>query len=200
MFRNLYGHGTDLDEVTRMCSLEKILKQDNRQLSGGQRQRLLLGLALFLVFVVMAVQYESLLNPLIIMLSIPFATIGIAIGLLINPEMPKSMPVWLGLIMLTGIVVHNAIVLVEQIEIEREKIDSLMEAIKTAAAFRLRPILMTTLTTVFGMMPLAIGLGEGSEMLQPLAFVIVWGLSFSLFVSLILVPSLYSLFHHTSHN
>lgn len=105
------------------------------------------------------------------------------------------MPVWLGLIMLTGIVVNNAIVLVEQIEIEREKTGLLTESIKKAAALRLRPILMTTLTTVFGMMPLAIGLGEGSEMLQPLAFVIVWGLSFSLFVSLILVPSLYSLFH-----
>ena len=105
------------------------------------------------------------------------------------------MPVWLGLIMLTGIVVNNAIVLVEQIEIEREKTGLVIESIKNAAALRLRPILMTTLTTVFGMMPLAIGLGEGSEMLQPLAFVIVWGLSFSLFVSLILVPSLYALFH-----
>lgn len=170
--------------------------ETNKTLEEGQQTGLLvLGLAIFLVFVVMAVQYESLLNPLIIMLSIPFATIGIALGLLINPEMAISMPVWLGLIMLTGIVVNNAIVLVEQIEIEREKTGALIESIKIAAALRLRPILMTTLTTVFGMMPLAIGFGEGSEMLQPLAFVIVWGLSFSLFVSLILVPSLYSLFH-----
>lgn len=168
----------------------------NKTLEDGQQTGLLvLFLAVFLVFVVMAVQYESLLNPLIIMISIPFATIGIAIGLLINTDMTLSMPVWLGLIMLTGIVVNNAIVLVEQIEIEREKTGELMDSIKTAASLRLRPILMTTLTTVFGMMPLAIGLGEGSEMLQPLAFVIVWGLSFSLFVSLILVPSLYSLFH-----
>jgi multidrug efflux pump subunit AcrB len=164
-------------------------------------------LAVFLVFVVMAVQYESLLNPLIIILSIPFAAIGVAVGLLINTEMSISMPVWLGLIMLTGIVVNNAIVLVEQIEIEREKIrerekigqreknEQIIESIKKAAALRLRPILMTSLTTVFGMMPLAIGIGEGSEMLQPLAFVIVWGLSFSLFVSLILIPALYALFH-----
>jgi multidrug efflux pump subunit AcrB len=168
----------------------------NKTLEEGQRTGLMvLFLAIFLVFVVMAVQYESLLNPLIIMISIPFAATGVAIGLLINADMSISMPVWLGLIMLTGIVVNNAIVLVEQIEIEREKTNLLHEAIKKAAALRLRPILMTTLTTVFGMMPLAIGLGEGSEMLQPLAFVIVWGLSFSLFVSLILVPSLYSLFH-----
>ena len=177
----------------------------NKTLEEGQKTGLIvLFLAIFLVFVVMAVQYESLLNPLIIMLSIPFSVIGVAIGLLLNPSMSLSMPVWLGLIMLTGIVVNNAIVLVEQIEIEREKLhklkqqqsnQSLMEAIKHAAGLRLRPILMTTLTTVFGMMPLAIGIGEGSEMLQPLAFVIVWGLSFSMFVSLILVPSLYSLFH-----
>ncbi|NOR43843.1 MAG: MMPL family transporter [Gammaproteobacteria bacterium] len=168
----------------------------NKTLKEGQKTGLIvLFLSIFLVFVVMAVQYESLLNPLIIMLSIPFAATGVAIGLLINADMTISMPVWLGLIMLTGIVVNNAIVLVEQIEIEREKNDSLIESIKNAAALRLRPILMTTLTTVFGMMPLAIGLGEGSEMLQPLAFVIVWGLSFSLFVSLILVPSLYALFH-----
>jgi len=169
----------------------------NKTLEEGQETGLIvLLLAIFLVFVVMAVQYESLLNPLIIMLSIPFAATGVAIGLLVNADMSISMPVWLGLIMLTGIVVNNAIVLVEQIELEREKNDSLIESIKSAAALRLRPILMTTLTTVFGMMPLAIGLGEGSEMLQPLAFVIVWGLSFSLFVSLILVPSLYALFHH----
>ena len=183
----------------------------NKTLEEGQKTGLIvLFLAIFLVFVVMAVQYESLLNPLIIMLSIPFAATGIAVGLFFNTDMSISMPVWLGLIMLTGIVVNNAIVLVEQIELERLKLEAvkpgqqtgrndkyslLNEAIKNAAALRLRPILMTTLTTVFGMMPLAIGLGEGSEMLQPLAFVVVWGLSFSLFVSLILVPSLYALFH-----
>jgi multidrug efflux pump subunit AcrB len=143
----------------------------------------------------MAVQYESLLNPLIIIISIPYAAIGVAVGLLSNPDMSLSMPVWLGLIMLTGIVVNNAIVLVEQIEIEREKTGLLKESVTKAASLRLRPILMTTLTTVFGMLPLAIGFGEGSEMLQPLAFVIVWGLSFSLLVSLILVPSMYSLLH-----
>ncbi len=189
----------------------------NKTLEDGQKTGLIvLFVAIFLVFVVMAVQYESLLNPLIIMLSIPFAAIGVAIGLFINADMSLSMTVWLGLIMLTGIVVNNAIVLVEQIELERLKLQQLTPeqlaqkymaavdsnknrllniAIKNSAALRLRPILMTTLTTVFGMMPLAIGFGEGSEMLQPLAFVVVWGLSFSLFVSLVLVPSLYALFH-----
>lgn len=173
----------------------------NKTLKEGQKSGfVILLLAIFLVFVVMAVQYESLLNPLIIMISIPFAATGVAVGLLANPGMSLSLPVWLGLIMLTGIVVNNAIVLVEQIELERSRTSTINEAIKNAAALRLRPILMTTLTTVFGMMPLAIGLGEGSEMLQPLAFVIVWGLSFSLFVSLVLVPSLYALFHHREVN
>ncbi len=162
---------------------------------GQKTSGVLLALAIFLVFVVMAVQYESLRNPLVILFSVPFAAIGVATGLWLY-DMPLSMPVWLGLIMLAGIVVNNAIVLVEQIEIEREKDQPLLDAISTAASLRLRPILMTTLTTVFGMLPLAIGLGEGSEMLQPLAFVIVWGLSFSMLVNLMLVPVVYKLLHH----
>jgi len=167
----------------------KTLEQGQK--TGG----ILLALAIFLVFVVMAVQYESLSNPLVILFSIPFTTIGVGLGLWLF-DMPLSMPVWLGLIMLAGIVVNNAIVLVEQIEIEREKNRQILDAISTAASLRLRPILMTTLTTVLGMTPLAIGLGEGAELLQPLAFVIVWGLSFSMLVSLVLVPVVYKLFHY----
>jgi CzcA family heavy metal efflux pump len=152
----------------------------------------LLGLALFLVFVVMAVQYESLRNPLVIILSVPFAAIGVLLGLEIT-GLPVSMPVWLGLIMLAGIVVNNSIVLVEYIEIERHRGVELVPAIIAAAHLRLRPILMTTLTTVVGMLPLALALGEGSEMLQPLAVTIVSGLLFSSLVSLLLVPSVYRL-------
>jgi multidrug efflux pump subunit AcrB len=91
--------------------------------------------------------------------------------------------------------VNNAIVLVEQIEIERKAGLLLNKAISHAARLRLRPILMTTITTVVGMLPLSIGLGDGAEMLQPLAVVIVWGLSFSMLVSLILIPVLYRLLH-----
>ncbi len=170
---------------------------------GGVRQQLqeseglgevLLGLALFLVFVVMAVQYESLRNPLIILLGIPFSLLGVATGIAVT-GMPVSVPVWLGLIMLAGIVVNNAIVLVEQIEIEREAGRDLDAAILDACRVRLRPILMTTLTTALGMLPLALGLGEGAEMLQPLAIVIVWGLLFSLLVSLLVVPGIYRMVH-----
>jgi CzcA family heavy metal efflux pump len=161
---------------------------------GRDMSIILFALAIFLVFVVMAVQYESLKNPLIILLGIPFMLIGVAGGLYFR-ELPVSMPVWLGLIMLSGIVVNNAIVLVEQIEIERKAGLLLNKAISHAARLRLRPILMTTITTVVGMLPLSIGLGDGAEMLQPLAVVIVWGLSFSMLVSLILIPVLYRLLH-----
>jgi multidrug efflux pump subunit AcrB len=157
---------------------------------GEELSRMLIGLALFLVLVVMAVQYESLRNPVIIMLSVPFAIIGVAAALQVL-ELPISMPLWLGLIMLAGIVVNNAIVLVEYIELERERGKAKVEAIVEAARLRLRPILMTTLTTVVGMLPLALGLGEGSELLQPLAITISCGLAFSTLVSLLLVPAMY---------
>ncbi|MBK1644310.1 acriflavin resistance protein [Thiocapsa imhoffii] len=159
---------------------------------GQDLSRILLGLALFLVLVVMAVQYESVRNPLIILFSVPFAVIGVVLGLQWT-ELPVSMPVWLGLIMLAGIVVNNAIVLVEFIELERRAGHPLDAAILEAARLRLRPILMTTLTTVVGMLPLALAIGEGSQMLQPLAVTIVSGLSFSTLVSLLLVPLVYQM-------
>ncbi len=157
---------------------------------GKQMGYQLIGLALFLVFVVMAVQYESLRNPLIIIFSVAFSLIGVALGLKWT-QTPISMPVWLGMIMLAGIVVNNAIILVEYIELEKNCGREKLHAIIAAGRTRLRPILMTTLTTVVGMLPLALGIGEGSEMLQPLAITLVSGLSFSMLVSLILVPSVY---------
>ncbi|NCA71532.1 MAG: efflux RND transporter permease subunit [Sphingobacteriia bacterium] len=157
---------------------------------GRDISQILLGLALFLVLVVMAVQYESIRNPIIILLSVPFAVIGVVLGLQWS-ELPLSMPVWLGLIMLAGIVVNNAIILVEFIELRRRAGLTPHAAILDAGRLRLRPILMTTLTTVVGMLPLAMAFGEGSEMLQPLAVTIVAGLSFSTLVSLVLVPLVY---------
>lgn len=161
---------------------------------GRRMSQLLLGLALFLVFVVMAVQYESLRNPFVILLGVPFSVIGVGIGLLLS-GLPLSMPVWLGLIMLAGIVVNNAIILVEYIDIARKNGMSTDEAIVEAARLRLRPILMTTLTTVVGMAPLALGWGEGAEMLQPLAVSLISGLSMSLLVTLVLIPLIYRATH-----
>ncbi|HED33109.1 MAG TPA: efflux RND transporter permease subunit [Gammaproteobacteria bacterium] len=156
---------------------------------------ILLSLAIFLVFVVMAVQYESLTNPLVIILGIPFALTGVYIAVYFSLDNQLSMPARLGIIMLAGIVVNNAIVLVEQIEICRAQGMQIIKATIEAAGLRLRPILMTTLTSVFGMLPLALGMSEGSEMLKPLATVIVYGLSFSLLVSLLLIPLIYLLLH-----
>ncbi|MDX1335517.1 MAG: efflux RND transporter permease subunit, partial [Gammaproteobacteria bacterium] len=180
--------GLDLPEAYALYAggAEESLKE-------GRNTGLMLSLlALFLVYVVMAVQYESLRNPMIILISVPFSLVGVAMGV-IATDIPLSMPVWLGIIMLAGIVVNNAIVLVEQIEILRDRGRDRVESIITAAGQRLRPILMTMLTTVFGMLPLAIGFGEGAELLQPLAIVITWGLSFSLLVSLVVVPATYRL-------
>ncbi|MBD3670011.1 MAG: efflux RND transporter permease subunit [Gammaproteobacteria bacterium] len=140
---------------------------------------------------VLAVQYESLRNPVIILAGVPFAATGVGFALW-GLGLPISMPVWLGLIMLAGIVVNNAIVLLEYVELMKLKMESLTDAIVEAVRLRLRPILMTTLTTIVGMSPLALGIGEGSEMLQPLAVTIVAGLSFSLLVSLFLIPVFYS--------
>jgi CzcA family heavy metal efflux pump len=153
---------------------------------------ILLGLALFLVFVVMAIQYESLRNPFIILIGVPFTITGVALGLYVL-NMPLSMPVWLGVIMLAGIVVNNAIVLIEFIENLLARGVSRLEAIIEAGRVRLRPILMTTLTTVCGLLPLSLGLGEGSEMLQPLAITIVFGLTFSMVVTLLFIPIIFSL-------
>jgi len=162
--------------------------------SGKHLSYVLLGIALFLVFVVMAVQYESLRNPFVILLCVPFASAGAALAMKLSGE-PVTMPVWLGLIMLAGIVVNNSIVLVEYIELLRERGMEMREAVVEAGRLRLRPILMTTLTTVVGMLPLAFGWGEGAEMLQPLAITITGGLFYGTVVSLMLVPAVYMLFH-----
>jgi len=129
---------------------------------------------------------------------VPFALIGVTLGVELILEHQLTMPAKIGIIMLAGIVVNNAIVLVEQIEILREQGVQKLEAIIEAARLRLRPILMTSLTTVMGMLPLAIGLGEGSEMLRPMATVIVFGLSFSMLVSLFIIPLLYTMLHQES--
>ncbi|GAB4298028.1 MAG: efflux RND transporter permease subunit [Thiohalomonadaceae bacterium] len=201
--------GTSLSEAYERIYQEMagvVLPEGYTWYDGGELKMLtesrhlglsLLALAIFLVFVVMAVQYESLRNPLVILLSIPFAALGVAIGLLVS-GLTLSMPVWLGMIMLAGIVVNNAIVLVEYVEIARRQGMQLRDAIITAARLRLRPILMTTLTTVAGMTPLALGLGEGSEMLQPLAVAIIFGLGISLLVTLLLIPLAYRLLHRAT--
>jgi len=163
---------------------EEAIKENNRNLA------IVIGMAIFLVFVVLTVQYESLTNPLVIMVSIPLALIGVGVGLLISGT-PLSAPVLLGVILLAGIVVNNAILLVEYVEIGRREGLTIDDAIIEAGVIRLRPILMTTLTTVLGMLPLALGIGEGTELMQPLAVAVVGGLTVSTFLTLLIIPSVY---------
>ncbi len=156
---------------------------------------LLLGilLAIFLVYATMAIQFESLADPLVVMLSVPFAFIGVVVTLLATGT-TLNMNSLLGAIVLVGIVVNNAIVLVDSMNsLRRERGFSLERAIVAAARRRLRPILMTTLTTALGLLPLALGTVEGSEIQGPLARTVVGGLVSSTLVTLVLIPSVYLL-------
>ncbi len=147
-------------------------------------------LALFLVFVVLVVQYEQLTNPLVIMTAAPLALGGALLALWLSAT-PLSAPVFLGAVLLIGIVVNNAILLVEYVERRRLAGDAIEDALVEAGALRLRPILMTTLTTVVGMLPLALGLDAGGALMQPLAVAVVGGLLSSMLLTLLLAPCLY---------
>ena len=154
-------------------------------------------LALFLVFVVLTVQYERLSNPLVIMAAAPLSVIGVVIMLWATAT-PLSAPAFLGVILLIGIVVNNAILLVEYIERGRRAGLDTPAAVVEAGGIRLRPILMTTLTTVAGMIPLAIGMGSGANLMQPLAIAVIGGLLTAMLLTLFLIPCLYVIVQNAS--
>ena len=154
---------------------------------------LLMALMVILVFVIMASQFESLTYPFVIMFSIPFAAVGVVIGLAVTGT-PINIMAMLGILMLIGIVVNNGIVLVDYTLLCRERGMNIYDAVVTAGKSRLRPILMTTLTTVLGMIPMAVGKGVGSEMWNSLGMSVAWGLSFSTLITLILIPTLFASF------
>jgi HAE1 family hydrophobic/amphiphilic exporter-1 len=133
-----------------------------------------------------------LLHPFVILFSIPLAAVGVALALWLT-DTRLSVIVFIGLIMLAGIVVNNAIVLVDLINQLRERGLDRLDAIREAARLRLRPIMMTTLTTVLGLFPMALGLGEGSELRTPMAVTVIGGLLTSTFLTLVVVPVMYSL-------
>lgn len=153
----------------------------------------LMALMIILVFVIMASQFESLTYPFVIMFSMPFAVVGVMIGL-VTTNTPMGVMALLGVLMLMGIVVNNGIVLVDYTNLCRERGMGIYDAVVTAGRSRLRPILMTTLTTVLGMIPMAVGTGIGSEMWNSLGMSVAWGLSFSTLITLILIPTLYTSF------
>jgi HAE1 family hydrophobic/amphiphilic exporter-1 len=156
--------------------------------------RLVLILAVLLVYAVMASQYESLRDPFIIMFSIPVAAIGVVLSLLWT-NTPFSMQAYIGIIMLAGIVVSNAILLVDYINTLRRRDNMpLRQAVELGGRTRLRPILMTSIATMLGLVPMALGLGDGGELQAPLARVVIGGLLASTLVTLVLVPAVYTLF------
>ena len=154
---------------------------------------MILVLSLVLVYLVMASQFESLKMPIIIMFAIPFSFTGVALALFITGT-SLNVIAGIGAIMLIGIVVKNAIVLVDYINLMRERGLELYEAIVVSGRSRLRPVLMTTLTTILGMLPLALSSSEGSEIWSPMGISIIGGLTFSTIVTLVIVPIMYVLF------
>jgi HAE1 family hydrophobic/amphiphilic exporter-1 len=156
--------------------------------------KLVLILAIILVYAVMASQYESLRDPFIIMFSIPLAAIGV-VGALMLTGTAFSLQAYIGVIMLAGIVVSNAILLVDYTNTLRRRDGlPLREAVEEAGRTRLRPILMTTLTTILGLLPLSLGIGEGAELQAPMARVVIGGLLASTIITLVFVPTMYTLF------
>lgn len=183
----------EIDLPEGVSRLPSAAAQSNQEIQSSFA--VLGGLAAFLVFVVMAVQYNSLIDPLVIMFTLPLALAGGIWGLFLT-QTAIGITVIVGAVLLVGIVVNNAIILVElanQIR-EREKCDR-ATAIVQAAPQRLRPVLMTTITTVVGMFPLALGLGQGGEFLQPLGIVVFSGLALATLLTLFLIPCFYILLH-----
>lgn len=204
---NITSEIMDRDLGSIVTDVEKVLNEMNlpegyNYQIGGQAEdmaesfadlALALVFSIFLVYAVMAVQFENFLFPLIIMFSMPATIIGVLLGLFVT-GLSLSIPAFIGVIMLAGIVVNNSIILVDYINILRRRGTDRYEAILLAGTSRLRPILMTTLTTIFGMVPLALALGEGAEMQQPLAVTIIFGLSVSSIFTLLLIPVVYTYF------
>jgi HAE1 family hydrophobic/amphiphilic exporter-1 len=154
--------------------------------------RFALLLAIFLVYLVMASQFESFLHPFVIIFTIPLAIIGAVFALWITSS-KISVVVLIGSILLAGIVVNNAIVLIDRINQMRAKGEEKIKAIIESGKSRLRPIIMTMLTTTLGLLPLAIGMGEGVEVRAPMAITVIGGLTISTLLTLIVIPVVYSL-------
>jgi HAE1 family hydrophobic/amphiphilic exporter-1 len=199
----LYGVSLDVATQALQAKLDQFEKPSNIdiQIAGSivdQQESFadmgtLALLIIMLVYIVMAAQFESLLYPFIIMLSIIFALIGVILALLVTGTTLNMMSA-IGAIMLLGIVVKNGIVLVDYINLNRERGMGIKSAVVSGGKSRLRPVLMTTMTTILGMLPMALRLGEGAELWQPMGIVIVGGLLISTMITLLYMPALYVMF------
>ena len=193
--RDLKSISNDIYQVVRGIKMPEDFTFDlagqNKEMETSLNSLMMaLGLAIFLVYIVMAAQFESLLHPFIIMFTIPLAFIGVVL-VLYAMSIPLSIMVFLGGIILAGIVVNNAIVLVDYINQLRQRGMKKIDAIILAGRVRLRPILMTTLTTVLGLLPMALGLGDGAEIRTPMALTVIIGLSTSTVLTLVVIPTVY---------
>ena len=186
---------TLLDQVPRPVGYDLTVAGKFEEQQKAFRELVIsLVLALVLVYMVLACQYESLRDPLVVMFSVPLAAVGVLVMLFFT-KTTLNVQSYIGCIMLGGIVVNNAILLVDQAgQLIRDGMDT-RDAVSEAGRRRLRPILMTTLTTILGLLPLALGIGEGSDAQAPLARAVVGGLTGSTLITLVLIPAIYSLFH-----
>lgn len=200
--RDLSSVITDIEEKLEGYDLENgysyNIAGENEQLEEAFSDLFLaLALAVVLVYMILASQFESLIHPFTIMFTVPLSIAGGALGLFIT-QRTLNVTSLIGAIILIGIVVNNAIVLIDYINTRRKNGEAREEAILNAGPIRLRPILMTTLTTALGLLPIAIGLGEGSEIQAPMATVVIGGLLVSTILTLVLIPVMYTIFDSLS--
>jgi multidrug efflux pump subunit AcrB len=195
--------GSIANEIESKISQMKIPEGFSVQLKGARLEQkeafqmllFALALAIFLIYMVLASQFASLLHPFLIMFSVPLGFIGVIWALFITGN-TLSVISFIGIIMMVGIVVSNAILIVDYTNRVRNEGVELREAIIRAGRIRLRPILMTTLTTICGLIPMALGLGEGAEAYASLAIAVIGGLSVSTLLTLVFIPTLYMIVEH----
>jgi HAE1 family hydrophobic/amphiphilic exporter-1 len=182
-----------IDRTPMPSGVSAMVSGQNEEMQESFRSmQFALALAIFLVYLVMASQFESLIHPLVIMFTIPLALVGAVLALFITGT-TVNVVAFIGIIMLAGIVVNNAIVLVDLINQLRSQGLEKTEAIMEAGRARLRPILMTTMTTALGLLPMAISFGEGTEVRTPMAITVIGGLLVSTLLTLVVIPVVYSL-------
>ena len=201
--------GRDIQTVS--MEIEKLLEEYNMPygytyIFGGEIEQiqetfkdlgLVMLMAIALVYMIIAAQFESLIQPLSIMFSVPLALSGGFIGLYIT-GLPLNVIGIIGLIILVGVVVNNAIVLVDYINLRRKRGEDRTSAIMKAGPIRIRPIMMTALTTILGLVPMSLGIGEGAELTQSMGVVVIGGLSLSTVLTLVIVPVMYTIFDDIS--
>ena len=204
--RDMGAVATDIEAV--LASSKAILPASVVPSLGGQQEEMerslesllkAMGLAIFLVYLVMASQFESFLHPFVIIFTLPLAAIGV-VGALLLTANTLNVVALIGAVMLAGIVVNNAIVLIDAVNrLRRQEGLEKTEALIEAGRRRLRPILMTTATTVFGLLPMALGFGEGAELRAPLAITVIGGLAVATLLTLVVIPVVYSLLERQRH-